>query len=346
MPPSTTEPLLKVKTSPQILTWLDEQKLSIAITTYQVGKLILLGLNKQDDLSIIERTFQRCMGMCRTDNGLYVSSLYQIWQLENVLQKNQQHEGFDKLYIPQVGYTTGGVDTHDMAVDTQGKLIFVNTSFSCLATLSHTHSFKPFWKPHFIDKLVAEDRCHLNGLAMKNGQPAYVTAISQSNHKEGWRNHRFNGGVVINIENNSIVATGLSMPHSPRWYRGKLWLLNSGTGEFGYLDVNTGYFESVCFCAGFMRGLSFQGDFAIIGLSKPRKTFNGLALEDNLKLHNKQPQCGIQIINLKTGNIEHWLYLEGIVNELYDVVSLPKTRCPMMLGFKTDEIQHILSMET
>ncbi|MBL8496521.1 TIGR03032 family protein [Nitrosomonas sp. JL21] len=342
------KPTLEISTSRQMLSWLAEQRLSIALTTYQIGKLYFIGLKPDNGLSVFERSFNRCMGLCATSNGLYMSSLYQVWRFENVFEPGQQQDGFDRLYVPQIGYTTGDLDIHDMAVNRDGRLVFVNTLFGCLATLSETHSFKPLWQPPFISKLAAEDRCHLNGLAMKDGQPAYVTAVSQSDVADGWREHRMSGGIVINVTSNDIVCTGLSMPHSPRWYNDKLWLLNSGTGDFGYVDLATGRFESVCFCPGYMRGLSFHGHFALVGLSKPRhnKTFSGLALDDHLKSRNAEARCGVQIIDLRTGDIVHWLRMEGVVNELYDVITLPQIRRPMALGFKTDEIRRVLSIET
>lgn len=343
----TAVPPLEITTSRQMLAWMAEQKLSIALTTYQIGKLFFLGLKPNGELSTFERTFNRCMGLCATNNGLYMSSLHQVWRFENVFTQGQQQDDFDRLYLPQVGYTTGDLDIHDMAVDADDRLIFVNTLFGCLATLSETHSFKPLWRPSFISKLAAEDRCHLNGLAMKDGYPAYVTAVSQSDVADGWRDHRADGGIVIDVNSNEIVVSRLSMPHSPRWHQGKLWLLNSGTGYFGYVDLEAGHFVPVTFCIGYMRGLSFHGDFALVGLSKPRhnKTFSGLALDENLAARKAEPRCGIQVIDLRTGDIVHWLRMEGVVDELYDVVALPGVRRPMALGFKTDEIRRVLSIE-
>ena len=343
----TDMPSLEVTTSRQMLSWMAEQNLSMALTTYQIGKLFFLGLKPNNELSIFERTFNRCMGLCLAENGFYMSGLYQVWRFENVFGAGQQQDGFDRLYVPQVAYTTGDLDIHDMGVDRDGHLIFVNTLFGSLATLSETHSFKPLWRPSFISRLAAEDRCHLNGLAMKDGRPAFVTAVSQSDVADGWREHRADGGIVIDVESNEIVLEGLSMPHSPRWHNGKLWLLNSGTGDFGYVDLKAGRFEPVSFCPGYMRGLSFHGDFALVGLSKPRhnKTFSGLALDENLKSRTAEPRCGIHVIDLKTGDVVHWLRMEGVVAELYDVVVLPNVRRPMALGFKTDEIRRVLSIE-
>lgn len=344
---SPSTPSLEITTSRQMLSWMAEQQLSMALTTYQIGKLFFLGLKPNQELSVFERTFSRCMGLCATQNSLHMSSLYQVWRFENIFEPGQQQDGFDRLYLPQVAYTTGDLDIHDMAVDGEGRLLFINTLFGCLATLSETHSFKPLWHPPFLSKLAAEDRCHLNGLAMKEGRPAYATAVSESDVVDGWREHRRDGGIVIDIATNEIIVRGLSMPHSPRWHQGKLWLLNSGTGEFGYVDIEAGRFEPVCFCPGYLRGLSLHGHFAVVGLSKPRhnKTFNGLPLDDLLKKHHAEPRCGLHVIDLTTGDAPHWLRMEGVVDELYDVVVLPKVRRPMALGFKTDEIRRVLSVE-
>lgn len=338
---------LNISTSLNFLSWLDEEKLSIAMTTYQVGKLFLLGLKPNGELSFFERTFDHCTGLCPTANGFYMSSKYQIWRFENILTKNEIYNDYDKLYIPQTGNTTGSLNTHDMAVDKNGRLIFVNTLFGCLAALSDTHSFTYLWKPKFIKKLVAEDCCHLNGLAMKDGFPAYVTAIGDSNIVNGWRDNRANSGIVIDINSDEIIASGLSMPHSPRWYKNKLWLCNSGTGEFGYIEIKTGRFIPITFCAGYMRGLYFHGDYALIGVSNPRhdKTFNGLPLNDNLKLQNLEPNCGMYVIDLRTGNIIHWIYFKDIVYELYDIIALPGVRSPMAIGFKTDEINYTINID-
>jgi len=340
-------PQLEISTSRQFLSWLAEQNLSIALTTYQIGKLFLLGLKDNGEMSVFERTFNRCMGMCPTENGFYMSSLHQMWRFENVFTKGEQQDGYDRLYVPQVGNTTGDLDIHDMAVDADGKLVFVNTLFGCLATLSETHSFKSLWRPSFISKLAAEDRCHLNGLAMKEGRATYVSAVGKCDVADGWRDHRADGGILIDVDSNEIVAGGLSMPHSPRWHQGKLWLLNSGTGEFGHIELETGRFVPLTFCAGYMRGLYFHGDFALMGLSKPRhnKTFSGLALDENLKLRNAEARCGVQVIDLRTGDAVHWLRIEGVVDELYDVITLPGVHRPMALGFKTDEIRRVISID-
>jgi uncharacterized protein (TIGR03032 family) len=342
-------PSFGINTSRQFLAWMAEQKLSIALTTYQIGKLFALGLKPNGELAAFERSFNRCMGLCPSadGNGFFLSSLYQIWRFENSLGAGEHADGFDAVYIPQMGFTTGDCDIHDMATDANGELVFVNTLFSCLATTSTTHSFRPLWRPPFISRLAAEDRCHLNGLALRDGQPAYVSAVSTSDAADGWRERRGDGGVVIDVASNEVVASGLSMPHSPRWHQGRLWLCNSGTGEFGCIDLDTGAFEPLSFCAGYLRGVAFHGDYALLGTSKPRqnKTFSGLPLDDALSQRNVEARCGIQVVDLRSGDAVHWVQFEGIIDELYDVITLPGIRNPSLIGFKNDQIRRLISIE-
>lgn len=202
------------------------------------------------------------------------------------------------------------------------------------------------WQPPFISRLAAEDRCHLNGLALRDGGPRYATAISQSDVADGWRDHRRQGGCVIDIETNDVMATSLSMPHSPRWHQDRLWLLNSGTGEFGYLNLESGQFEAVTFCPGYLRGLAFAGDFAVVGLSEPRhnQSFQGLPLVDALATKGASPRCGLGVIDLRSGDLVHTLRIEGIIAELYDVPVIPQVRRPMAIGFRNDEIRRVISI--
>jgi uncharacterized protein (TIGR03032 family) len=343
---NTTSPPLEISASRQFVSWLYEQNLSIVFTTYQAGKVFFIGLNPNGKLSIFERTLDRCMGLYTNGNSLYISTLYQLWRFENVLSKGETNNNYDALYAPQVGYITGDLDIHDVVVDDNQQLVFVNTLFSCIATVSETHSFIPLWQPPFISKLAAEDRCHLNGLALKDGKPKYVSMVSKSDLAEGWRPKRVGGGCIMDIESNEVILEGLSMPHSPRWYQDKLWLLNSATGEFGYADIQTGKFEPITFCPGYQRGLAFHNNFALIGISESRhsKTLGGLPLDEKLTQKDAQARCGILVIDLKTGDIVHSLNIEGVVNELYDIAVLPNVRCPMALGFRTDEIRRVITI--
>ncbi|MGB3405795.1 MAG: TIGR03032 family protein [Microcoleaceae cyanobacterium] len=336
----------KIIASHDFLDWLQQEKISLAFTTYQTSRLLLVGVDKKGKISGFERLFDRAMGLYGSTERLLLSTKYQLWQFENVLKSGQLYQGYDKLYIPRIGYTTGDLDIHDITIDETGRVLFICTLLNCLATFSQQNSCQPLWKPPFISQLINQDRCHLNGLAMVDGKPGYVTAVSQADVTDGWRKHRQDGGCVIDISEDEIIVTGLSMPHSPRYYQGKLWLLNSGIGYFGSINLELGTFEPITFCPGYLRGLAFWKKWAIVGLSKPReKTFSGLKLDQELTQHQVQPCCGLMVIDLETGKIVHRLQLEGVITELYDVQVLPNVQRPMALGFKTDEISRILTLD-
>ena len=336
-------------TSRLFTSWLAAQNASIAFSTYQAGKLFIIGTNAEGSLSVFERTIERPMALHAEESegraALYLSSLYQLWRFSDA-QAGGDYNGYDRLYVPRQSWVTGDIDIHDIKIDDQGRVIFVNTLFSCLATVSTDASFTPIWKPSFISKLAAEDRCHMNGLAMRDGKPAFVSAVAATDIADGWRDKRKDGGVIIDISTNEIVATGLSMPHAPRWRDGKLWLVNAGTGELGFIDPRDGGFTPVCFCPGFLRGLSFLNDYAIITMSLPRgnRTFEGLPLDERMKEANAEPRCGLAIIDLNTGDLVHWLRLEGIISELFDAVVIPGVKRPAAIGFRSDEVRRILTI--
>ena len=340
------EPWVEVTGSARLAAWLAEERVSLAFTTYQTGKLFLLGHTPQGGLTVSERTFNRAMGLWADGQTLWLSTLYQLWRFENLLKPGELYQGHDRLYVPKVANTTGDLDIHDIAIDQDGRPVFVATKFGCIATLSLRSSFTPLWRPEFLSKLAAEDRCHLNGLAMADGHPRFVTAVSQSDVVDGWRDRRSDGGVVLEVPTSRVLASGLSMPHSPRLYRGRLWLHNSGAGQFGSIDPGGGPFEPLTFCPGYLRGLAFAGDYAVVGLSHPRheKTFSGLALETELAKRDAEPRCGLLIIDLRSGDVAHWIRVEGMVRELYDVAVLPGVSRPMALGLKSDEIERIIAI--
>jgi uncharacterized protein (TIGR03032 family) len=345
---STKKPWLEVVGSRYLLDWLAEQRVSLAFSTYQTGKLFFIGRKPDKRLGVFERTFAHCMGLWAAGDArtLWMNSRYQLWRFDNMLPAGGQHNGFDAVYVPRIGYTTGHLDVHDIAVEDSGRVVFVNTMFGCLATLSGKASFQPLWRPQFLSALAPEDRCHLNGLGLRDGRVRYVTACGRTDVPEGWRERRGEGGVVIDVPTGETMVGGLSMPHSPRWYRDRLWVLNSGTGQFGYVDTEAGRFEPVAFCPGYLRGLAFVGDWAIVTLSLPRhRTFEDLPLTAALAQRNAEPQCGLYVIDLNTGHVVHTVRLEGIVTELYDAVVLPGLVRPMALGFKSTEIERMVLVD-
>lgn len=328
-------------------TWLTGQGASLAFSSYQSGRVYLAGVDDQGRVAILEIITGRAMGLWASDQRLVLATHNQVWQYENALMPGQVLDGKDRQFIPRTATTTGDLDIHDIAVDGAGRIVFVNTLFSCLATLSPRYSFTPLWKPPFISRLAAEDRCHLNGLALREGEAAFVTATSRSDTVNGWRARRAQGGSVIDVASGEFVTEKLSMPHSPRWHDGKLWVLNSGSGHLGTVDLAAGRFEPLVFCPGFLRGLAFHKHFALVGLSLPRDgSFTGLALDEELKKRDADPWCGVQVIDLRSGDIVEWLRFEDGVTELYDVAVIPGVRNPGAIAPSAPELSKLITIDT
>ncbi|WP_417590417.1 TIGR03032 family protein [Parasphingorhabdus sp.] len=330
-----------------LATFLATNNISLGFTSYQTGRLYLVGSGADGKLALHEAQYPQAMGIAGDNERIYLGTLTQVVRMENVLAAGQTANNVhDKVYVPRNMQTTGNIDIHELGIRKNGRLIFVNTRFSCLCEPDIKHSFKPVWKPEFISKLAPEDRCHLNGLGMVDGEPKYVSAVCRSDVIDGWRDRRHDGGVIIDIDSNEIMAEGLSMPHSPRWYDGKLWILNSGSGEMGWINPADKSFQPVAFFPGFLRGLSFHRHFAITTLSKPRNDrFEGLALDDKLKQKDADAWCGFHIVNLQSGNVAHWLRLDGAITELFDICVLPGVRNPITLGPNSQEIRDFITFD-
>lgn len=337
--------------APKFEEWLAEVDACLALTTYQRGRLMLIGRKPGGGVRAHERLIEQCQGLWSDGQSLWVSGLYSLIRMQNVLAAGERSaSGADRLFVPRETRVTGRVDVHDIGVteiDGRPAPVFINTAYSCLATISERASFRPLWQPPFISRLAPEDRCHLNGLAMRKGKPAYVSAVSRSDVADGWRERRRDGGVVIDVASNEIVLGGLSMPHSPRWHDGRLWLLNSGRGEFGTVDLQAGRFTPVAACPGYARGLAFAGRYAVIGLSRPRhnQTFEGLELEDRLKAKDAMPRCGLIVVDTLTGETVSWLRFNHTVEELYDVAVLSGVRQAEAIGFKGGDIERYITVE-
>ncbi len=327
-PHSPSEPFHSVHTA-AMPALLERAGISLLVSTYQSGRLIAL----RNDNGVVNTHFRflaRPMGIAVGAGRLAVGTQREIVEYRNqpaVAAKIEPAGSHDACYLPLRRHVTGDVSIHDMAYDATGELWFVNTRFSCLATIDSEHSFVPRWQPRFISALAAEDRCHLNGLAMAAGRPAFVTAFGASDEAGGWRTGKADSGLVIDVATNEIVAGGLSMPHSPRWRDGRLWVLESGRGRVGVVDIASGRVDTVAELPGFTRGLTFVGRYALVGLSEVRESvFDGLPLTQR----GEPRRCGVWIIDTSTGRTVGFLQFEGSVREVFDVQVLD-ARMPEIL---------------
>lgn len=337
----------QISVSRGLADWLRTNRTSFAFTSYQTGQLFLVGLLPNGSVSFNQQNFTRAMGVCYQPGRLYLGSLFQVWRLENMLRPGERgNQSFDSVLVPRNAHTTGDIDIHEVGVTKAGHLVFVNTKYSCLATLDLRHSFRPTWKPSFISRLVPEDRCHLNGMAMADGEVRYVTAVSRSDAVTGWRERRHEGGVLIDVKTDAIVTDQLSMPHSPRIDGNRVLVLDSGRGQIVSVDPKTGNKEDIAFAPGFLRGMALHNGHAIVTVSRPRNgTFQGLALDGEMKTRDSEAWCGVLIVDLRTGGIVEWIKLDGFITELFDVTAIPGVACPIAVGPETLEARSTITFD-
>jgi uncharacterized protein (TIGR03032 family) len=319
---------------------LEEAGCSLLISTYQAGQLVAVGV-AEGQLSFSFRGFDRAMGIAVGSGRIAVAGKQQIWWLHEYSELAgaiAPAARYDRCWLPRATTVVGEIQCHEIAWGSdQGDgadLWVVNTLFSCLAGLDPRYSFVPRWRPPFVSQLAAQDRCHLNGLAMRDGSPAYVTVMAPTDEPGGWRKVRNASGTVLDVDSSEPVTTGLAMPHSPRWHDGNLFVLNSGMGRLERVDLATGHSEAVATVPGYARGLAFQGDLAFVGLSRIRETaiFGGAPIA----AYHDQLKCGVGVIDLSTGDTVATLQFANGVEEIFDVQTVPGTRCPTLGGSPTD----------
>ena len=311
---------------------LDQLGISLLVTTYQAGKLVVLRAD-QDHVNTHFRNLSKPMGLAVAGDRLAVGTLLEIWEFHNVpavIPKLEPIGRHDACYLPRSSHVTGDVQIHEMAW-VGDELWFVNTRFSCLCTRSAIHNFVPRWRPPFVSALAPEDRCHLNGLGLRDGQPRYVTALAESDQPAGWRANKKDGGILMDVTTNAVLLRGLSMPHSPRWYAGRLWVLESGTGGVGFVDPHSGRYVGLAELPGFTRGLDFCGPLAFIGLSQVRESavFSGIAIAERAL---QERACGVWVLNIQTGQTIAFLRFEEAVQEIFAVQVLTGRRFPDLIN--------------
>lgn len=321
------------KSFPEIL-----QKLNctIAYSTYQAGKVILVSSQNGQQITKYAKNFERPMGIAysKSNEQLAIASKTKIDifssspKLANSFPDRPKR--YDQLYIPQCRYYTGFIDTHEI-VWAGDDIVIVNTLFSCLSTLDHKSSFKSIWKPFFISDLMPEDKCHLNGVAIQDGRPAYVTCFSKTDSKSGWRNNWINQGLLINVEKNEIVLDGLNMPHSPTIDDDRLYFVESGIGQIKYLDLATSKVHELNQFDTFLRGVEIIGDYIFICVSLPRENSNSYS---ELLFDKAKAYAGIIVLDKHTGKRVGGLTYTDFIKEIFTIGSLAGVNSPAILTEK------------
>ncbi len=344
MQPTSPPPPFSCTYTPNLPELLRQLGCTIALSTFQAGKVIFLSAKNDDELTQLPRNFAKPMGIALHGNKMAIACLDEVIVLSNSPQLAAHYpkkpDTYDALFMPRATYFTGQVDIHDLDYGANGQLLAVNTSFSCIIKIDDNYSFTPVWKPTFITKLVSEDRCHLNGMALLDGQPKYVTAFSETDTAQGWRENLTTSGILMDVGSGEVVAQKLPMPHSPRLFNGELYLLLSATGELVKLDPKTGKYDMVTQLNGFVRGLCKHGDYVFIGLSRLRKSSSTFA---KLKIAEKATTAGVSVVHLPTGAIVGEVRYQSSVDEIYDVQIIPGCQRPGILNTEKPEYKMGLS---
>jgi len=307
--------------------------ISLAVSTYQAGKLIFIRADG-DTLNTHFRDFASPMGLAYDPGSerLAVGARAQVWEFRNhcqVAPKLDPVGHCDAAFLPVRCHASGDIRIHEIAW-IGDEIWAVNTRFSCISTFDHLHSFVPRWRPPFVSALSPDDRCHLNGMAVSDGAIRYVTCLGRTDSAGGWRDGKANGGCLLDYPSGEVVLGGLSMPHSPREYQGKLWILESGIGALSVVDPVAGTREVVIKLPGFTRGLDFCGPFAFVGLSQVRESavFSGIPLVEAVP----DRSCGVWVVDLRSGELVAFLQFEGSVQEIFAVQVLPDKRFPDLIN--------------
>lgn len=310
---------------------LSQLGVSLLVSTYQAGKVAAVGV-AAGELTLTYHNFERAMGMAFKPDAIAVAARAQVWFMQATPELAARVEPagrHDACFLTRSSHFTGEVQAHELAW-AGDELWLVNTAFSCLCTLDGRHSFVPRWQPPFLTALAADDRCHLNGLAMADGAPKFVTALAETDTPQGWRADKARSGCLIDVASGQTVARGFAMPHSPRVHRGQVWMLNSGAGQLVQVDVATGRSETVTELPGYTRGLAMYDRFAFVGLSKIRETstFGGMPIAER----RPELKCGVGVVDLGTGRlVAHLEFVTG-VEEIFDVQVVRGARCPVLSG--------------
>jgi len=317
---------------------------SLVVSTYQAGKVAMIGWNGRQ-VTMVMRQFPRPMGLAVGGSRLALACRHEVYLFANapLLASDyleDQPGRYDALYLPRTAYYAGELNVHDLGYGDAGLWV-VNTRFSCLSALSDEYSFVPRWHPKFVTEVVPEDRCHLNGLALQDGRPKYVTALGTTDEPGAWRTDKATGGVLIDVDSGEIVLRGMSMPHSPRLHDGRLWLLNSGAGELWNVDPERGEHTVVCALPGYLRGLCFVGHYALIGLCQIREkhVFGGLPVQEEYD----KLLCAVAVVDLRTGQQAAMLEFTSGCQELYDVQFLPGVFRPTILNLEKEAMRQALT---
>ena len=317
---------------------------SLLLTTYQAGCVAAIGVSL-GSLFVSVHRYERAMGLAIAADRIAIGGGPQIWYLQSMpaLARYIQPAGkFDSCYVTRSSHVTAEIHSHEMAF-AGPQLWFVNTLFSCLCTLHPQMSFLPHWKPQFVSAMAPEDRCHLNGLALENGRPRYVTALSQTDTAQGWRPVKAHGGVLIDVPGNAIVRTVCRCPTPPGCTRA-----GSGCsipGPPGWSPSTRAADRSRPWPSSRASRVGSPSR-ALTPSSVCPGSANRPPLETCPSRKRDELKCGMAVVELASGKIASLFEFKEGIHEIFAVEVLGGTACPAISGpfVDKDNTQPIYTM--
>lgn len=323
--------------SPAFVALLDQLGCSLVISNYQSSTVMTFsGLGDGRPMQMFA-PFQAAMGMAIDGGRLAVAARTEVVVLTNIGKLAPSFPKFPNLFdgyfVPRVRYLTGECALHDLVFD-GASLLAVNTRYSCICRIDGIHSFVPLWQPPFIGEIRPEDRCHLNGMIVENGQLRYVTALGRTDTPRGWTTDKLTGGVLLDVPSGEVVAGNLCMPHSPRLIGDTLVLVEAGTGSLLQIDRQSGAHTTIVRLPGFARGIAEHAGYLFVGLSLVRESlgFKNLPIEQS----GVDLICGVVAVEMATGRVVGTLRYTGGCTEIHDIQVMAGVRRLGISGWEAD----------
>jgi uncharacterized protein (TIGR03032 family) len=321
---------IDVRETGNFLAILARLRCSLALST-RPNQLIMLGT--EDGRAAVSQChfyrFFRPMGLASDGSRIAIATLNELFIFANVggIAKDlpDRPNYYDAVFVPRSMFFTGTCDLHDMVLDGP-RVVAVNTRYSCVCIIDGQHNFTPIWRPPFITEFAAEDRCHLNGMAFADRAVRYVTMLGMSDQANGWRDGMAEGGVLMEVPSGRVVAAHLSMPHSPRLFGGRLYLLEGGRGLLLGVDPSSGETRRLTQVPGFAHGLAEYSDVLFVGMSKLRDSRGPRHLP--IETEGGDLIAGVAAIDAASGEVIGTIEFLNAVEEIYDVQVLPNILRP------------------
>lgn len=313
--------------------WLSSHNVVLGISSLGERGLMLIGLDAKTSPSFGVFDYPDLRGIASAPDGtLWVAQRLGLWKLENGARTGGYTFEHNDVYLPRLQHMTGDLGLTDMAVDGHGALLLASSRFSLVGKVCGEASIEPVWRPPFISKVLAENRCGLSGLALFDAERHCVSLYSRSDQPGGWKNGCLDSGLVMTIQGGKVLCEGLSLPLAPRWGQGNLFLLNSGTAEFGRIDSESKRFVPLCQCPSYPTSLTLHGHWAVIAVSEEPPDVPGLPASENFASRGIKPYAGVLLVDTRTGDIAHNVRFENYPKHLTGVAVVPRTRAAVALG--------------